>query len=108
MKNIYFKSVKGMKDYFDNNILIYNYLENVFKDLIKSYSFNEVKFPILEKSFLYNRNFYRVNNNFLDNKMYSFLDKNNISLSLRPEGTMSCVRMYLEHKMFNFIDLKKI
>ncbi len=108
MKSIYLKSVKGMKDYFDYDVLIYEYIENIFRKLIKSYSFNEFKFSIIEKSILYNKNFYKLNNNFLNNKMYSFLDKKNVSLSLRPEGTMSCIRIYLENKIFNINNLNKI
>ncbi len=109
MKNFYIKSVKGMKDYFNNDILIYHYIENIFKKLIENYSFNEVRFPIIENSLLYNKNFYNLKSiNTFSKRMYSFNDKNNLNLSLRPEGTMSCVRMYLENKLFNLNCLNKL
>ncbi len=100
------KCIKGMKDYIPSDIIIYKYIENKFRKIISNYSFNEVNFPILERTNLYNKNFY--NNNFFLKQMYSFLDKNKLDISLRPEGTMSCIRMYLENKLFNIYNLNKL
>ncbi len=99
MYNLKIKSVKGMKDYTPKDLLIYQYLEKSFKKIINNYCFNEVRFPILEYSSLFEKNFYYKNNIFLKN-MYSFYDKNNNQLSLRPEGTIGCARMYIEQKLF--------
>ncbi len=90
-----------MKDYIPNDIFLYQYVEKKFKKLINSYSFSEIRFPVLENSFLYNKNFYKENSSLFLNQMYSFNDKNGLNISLRPEGTMSCVRMFLQNKLFN-------
>ncbi len=100
------KIIKGMKDYIPSDVFVYQYIEKKFRKIINSYSFNEVRFPILENSNLYNKNINK--NNLLFKYMYSFNDKNNLNISLRPEGTMSCIRMYLENKLFNFYNFNKL
>ncbi len=100
------KSIKGMKDYIPNDVIIYQYIEKKFRTIINNYSFNEVRFPILERTSLYNKDFFR--NNLFLKQMYNFYDKNKLNISLRPEGTMSCVRMYLENKLFNIYNFNKL
>ncbi len=100
------KIIKGMKDYIPSDVIIYQYIEKKFRKIINSYSFNEVRFPILENSFLYNKNLNK--NDLFLKQMYSFYDKNKLNISLRPEGTMSCVRMYMENKLFNYNNLNKL
>ncbi len=99
MKNIKIKSLKGMHDYFLEDIWIINYIESIFKSIMINYSYNEIRFPILEKTQLFNK-IVSNNNHFFRKEMYSFLDKNNVNITLRPEGTISCVRAYLENNLY--------
>ncbi len=98
--NLLIRSLKGMKDFIPKEVIIYQYIEKKILKLMSNYNFNEVRFPIVENSLLFNKNLY-YNNNFLFNQMYNFYDKKNINISLRPEGTMGCLRMYIQNKLYN-------
>ncbi len=99
MNELKVKSIKGMHDYFSDDILIYRNIENNFKILMKNYSFNEIKFPILEKTILFDKSLGLLNN-IINKEMYSFLDRNGLNLSLRPEGTAGCMRAYIQNNLF--------
>ncbi len=100
MYKLKIKSLKGMHDCFSRDIYLYQYIENMFKIFINKYSFQEIRFPILENTFLFSKFISNNYNNNILKEMYSFLDKKKISLSLRPEGTVCCFRAYIENKLF--------
>ncbi len=99
------KSLKGMHDYFFENIYLINYIKKRFKKIISRYSFEEIIFPILENNFLFTKCISKDCNLFYK-EMYSFLDKKNIFISLRPEGTVGCLRAYIQNKLYlnNFLN----
>ncbi len=99
MDKLEIKSIKGMHDCIPNDIYIYQYVEKIFKFLMKNYSFKEIRFPILEKTSLFHRNI-GLNSFILDKEMYSFIDRNGLNISLRPEGTIGCVRAYIQNNLF--------
>ncbi len=107
MNDLFINSLKGMHDYFYRDMYIYNYVQNNFRKILLNYSFSEVKFPILENSFLYKKciNF---DYNISSKEMYSFLDRNNINISLRPEGTIGCLKCYIKNKLFLYNILNKL
>lgn len=91
-------SVKGMKDILPDKVFLWQYLEDTIRKLMISYGYIEVRFPIIEKTFLYKKSI-GESSDIVQKEMYSFedIDKNNTFLSLRPEGTVSCVRMMIEN-----------
>ncbi len=93
-----------MHDYFGKNLFIFNNIEEHIKKVINSYNFKEIKFPILEETSIY-RKLIGEHTNLIKKEMYSFYNHNGKSISLRPEGTISCVRAYIEGKLFlnNFL-----
>ncbi len=99
MNKLSFKSIKGMHDCVPNDIYIYQNIEIIFKSLMKNYSFNEIRFPILEETSLFKRSI-GINNSILSKEMYSFLDRNGFDISLRPEGTVGCIRAYIQNNLF--------
>ncbi len=99
MNKLKIKSIKGMHDCIPNDIYIYQYIEKTFRCLIKSYSFKEIRFPILEETSLFQRSI-GLNTNIVNKEMYSFIDRNGLSISLRPEGTIGCVRAYIQNNLF--------
>ncbi|MCV2528993.1 MAG: histidine--tRNA ligase [Candidatus Lightella neohaematopini] len=94
MKSI--NSVKGMHDLLPKDVIVWQYIEHIIKDTLLKYGYKEIRFPIVEKTKLFNRAI--GHNSLIVNKeMYNFYDRNGCSLSLRPEGTTSCVRAIIEH-----------
>ncbi len=106
MNKLEIKSIKGMHDCLPNDIYIYQYVEKIFRILIKSYCFQEIRFPILERTSLFSRSLGVDSNLFINKEMYSFIDRNGLNISLRPEGTIGCVRAYLQNNLFlnNFLN----
>ncbi len=98
MNKFEIKSIKGICDYLPKNILLYQYIENCFKNIVECYFFKEIRFPIIEYTSLFNK----IINNYdsIKKQMYSFYDKNKINISLRPEGTIGCIKSYINNKLF--------
>ncbi len=99
MSKLQIKSLKGMHDCIPNDISIYRNIENIFEKLMKNYSFQEIRLPILEKTSLFSRSL-GLHNYVYNKEMYSFMDRNGLNLSLRPEGTAGCVRAYIQNNLF--------
>lgn len=69
----------------------WRYLESVVQDIVRSYGYNEIRLPILEYTELFKRSIGEVTD-IVEKEMYTFLDRNEESLTLRPEATASVVR----------------
>ena len=89
MKKI--ESVKGMNDLVPADAPTWQYVESAIASVAASYGFNEIRFPILEQTELFKRSIGEVTD-IVEKEMYTFDDRNGLSLTLRPEGTASCVR----------------
>lgn len=99
MNNLKIKSLRGMNDYLPDDIYIYQYIENIIKNIMNSYSFKEIRFPIIENSDLFNK-LINYNNIISSKEMYSFTDRGKRKLVLRPEGTLCCSRYYIKNNLF--------
>lgn len=89
MKKI--SSVKGMVDILPDRTPLWQYVEATVSELLASYGYNEIRFPLLEQTELFKRSIGEVTD-IVEKEMYTFDDRNGLSLTLRPEGTASCVR----------------
>jgi len=69
----------------------WRYLETVVRDIVQSYGYDEIRLPIVEQTELFKRSIGEVTD-IVEKEMYTFLDRNNESLTLRPEATASVVR----------------
>jgi histidyl-tRNA synthetase len=69
----------------------WRYLETVVRDIVQSYGYAEIRLPIVEHTELFRRSIGEVTD-IVEKEMYTFLDRNNESLTLRPEATASVVR----------------
>ncbi len=87
-----------MNDILPAQTPIWRYLEGTFAQLLDSYGYSEIRLPILEFTDLFARGI-GEGTDVVDKEMYTFLDRNEESLTLRPEGTAGCVRAVLEHGM---------
>ncbi|MBT8102066.1 MAG: histidine--tRNA ligase [Gammaproteobacteria bacterium] len=69
----------------------WRYLESVVRDIVQSYGYSEIRLPLLEYTELFQRSIGEVTD-IVEKEMYTFLDRNGESLTLRPEATASVVR----------------
>lgn len=92
------QAIRGMNDILPLEIFTWQKLETILRNLAKQYGYQEVRFPILEKTELFKRCIGDVTD-IVEKEMYTFIDRNGESLSLRPEGTAGCVRAGIEKGM---------
>ena len=94
------QSLRGMHDLLPGNSEIWQYLEKTVADVLSRYSYQEIRFPILEQTELFKRSV-GEDTDIVEKEMYSFEDRNGDQLSLRPEGTAGCVRACTEHGLLH-------
>ena len=94
------QSIRGMNDLLPEQSATWQYLERTVGELLASYSYGEIRFPILEQTELFKRAVGEVTD-IVEKEMYSFDDRNGDSLSLRPEGTAGCVRACTENGLLH-------
>lgn len=93
------QAVRGMNDILPDQSSIWEYFEDTVRDLLKLYGYRGIRMPIVEKTDLFVRSIGEVTD-IVEKEMYTFIDAlNGDSLTLRPEGTASCVRAALEHNL---------
>lgn len=90
------QAVRGMRDILPEETPYWHYLEAIVQETLASYGYQEIRFPILEKTDLFKRSIGEVTD-IVEKEMYSFDDRNGDSLTLRPEGTAVCVRAGVEN-----------
>lgn len=90
------QAIRGMNDILPEQTPAWRYLERTFAGLLDGYGYSEIRLPILEFTELFARGI-GEGTDVVDKEMYSFLDRNGESLTMRPEGTAGCVRAVLEH-----------
>lgn len=93
------QAIRGMNDILPNDIYRWEFLEQQLFQWLKRYGYKQIRTPILEKTGLFIRAIGEVTD-IVEKEMYTFTDNlNDESLTLRPEGTASCVRAVLEHNL---------
>lgn len=90
------QAIRGMNDILPEQTPAWRYLERTFAGLLDGYGYSEIRLPILEFTELFARGI-GEGTDVIDKEMYTFLDRNGESLTMRPEGTAGCVRAVLEH-----------
>lgn len=92
------RAVKGMKDILPDEISKWHRLESAFRTRVEGYGFREARFPIVEPTALFVRSIGETTD-IVEKEMYTFTDRGEKSLTLRPEGTASSVRAYVQHSV---------
>jgi len=85
-----------MNDLLPQDSAIWQYVESTVAQCLSRYHYREIRFPLLEKTELFKRSIGEVTD-IVEKEMYTFNDRNDESLTLRPEGTASCVRACEQH-----------
>lgn len=91
-------SIKGVSEILPCDSILFRYIEEIFIKFVCSYGYKEVRLPLLEK-YEFLKNTIGINSDVISKEMFVFMDKdkNNTLLSLRPEGTSSCVRISVKN-----------
>lgn len=100
------KAVRGTKDIFGEDAAKYNYIVNTAKEVFEAYGYSMIKTPIFEETSLFKRGI-GEGTDVVSKEMYTFTDRGDRSITLRPEGTAAVVRSYLEHKVYGKEDFTK-
>lgn len=85
------QALRGMNDLLPNDSALWQYLEASVADVLGRYGYREIRFPIVESTDLFKRAIGEVTD-VVEKEMYTFNDRNEESITLRPEGTAGCVR----------------
>lgn len=100
-------SVRGFKDILPYETGIWQYLEQKAREIFMDFGFREIRVPILEKTDLFKRSI-GDSTDIVEKEMYTFLDRGDESLTLRPEATASVVRAYIEHALYTAEPVAKL
>ena len=101
-----YQKIKGTIDYLGLQTKKRRYVEDVCRKLCKEYNIEEVILPTIENTDVFVRSS-GEGSDVVTKEMYTFLDKGNRSITLRPEGTAGVVRAFLENKLYVNPGLKK-
>jgi len=90
------QAIRGMNDCLPGETNVWQMVESVLRRVASNYGFAEIRMPIVESTALFKRSIGEVTD-IVEKEMYTFDDRNGDSLTLRPEGTASCVRAGNQH-----------
>ena len=90
---------RGTKDILPADVYKWQNAENSFRDVCREFGFSEIRTPLFEHTELFQRGVGDTTD-IVQKEMYTFNDHGNRSITLKPEGTASAVRAFLEHKQY--------
>jgi len=90
------RAVKGMNDVLPGEMPRWRRVEETFRRITTGYGYGEARLPVVEPTALFVRSVGDTTD-IVEKEMYTFVDKGDHSLTLRPEGTASAVRAYIQH-----------
>jgi len=93
------QAIRGMSDVLPAETPLWEFFEDTVRQWLRDYGYRNIRMPIVEKTDLFVRSIGEVTD-IVEKEMYTFVDHlNGESLTLRPEGTASCVRAVLQHNL---------
>ncbi len=92
--------IRGMGDILPDETPLWQQIETVLRDTVQSYGYRELRVPVVERTELFKRSIGEVTD-IVEKEMYTFDDRNDESLTLRPEATAGIVRAGVSHGLFH-------
>jgi len=92
-------AIKGIKDVLPKDSPVWHRVEMTAREIFGCFGFCEIRVPIMEKTSLFQRSIGETTD-IVEKEMYTFRDRDNELLTLRPEATASVIRAYIEHNLF--------
>jgi histidyl-tRNA synthetase len=94
------QAIRGMHDVLPQQTPNWQFVEKTIREVMAAYAYQEIRLPIVEKTELFKRSIGEVTD-IVEKEMYTFVDRNGDSLTLRPEGTAGCLRACIEHGLLH-------
>ena len=91
--------IRGFKDILPGEVELWQHIEQTAVDLFADFGFGEIRIPIMEKTELFARSI-GEDTDIVEKEMYTFADRKDQLLTLRPEATASIVRAYIQHRLY--------
>ncbi len=91
-------AIKGIKDILPKDSPLWHQVELTARKIFKCFGFCEIRVPIMEKTVLFQRSIGETTD-IVEKEMYTFRDRDDEMLTLRPEATASVIRAYIEHNL---------
>ncbi|VFP79196.1 histidine--tRNA ligase [Buchnera aphidicola] len=101
------QSIRGMHDILPYDTHYLSIIEEEIKKILYNYAYFEVRFPVVEKTELFEKTIGNQTD-IINKEMYNFYDKKKKKISLRPEGTVSCIRACIQNNMFYSSKIQKL
>ena len=95
-----------MRDILPPSSAVWNFVEEAAREVFRAYNYQEIRTPILEETSLFARGV-GEETDIVSKEMYTFEDRDGVSLTLRPEATASVIRAYIEHRLDQLPGIKK-
>lgn len=102
-----FQKPPGTQDILPGSVEAWQYVERTARDLCRRYRYREIRTPIFETTELFQRGVGETTD-IVEKEMYTFTDRGDRSMTLRPEGTAGVVRSYVENKLYGDPDIAKL
>ncbi len=96
-----------MNDILPESVATWQFIEANAHRIFKSFGFNEIRVPVVEKTELFCRSIGETTD-IVEKEMYTFNDRSENSLTLRPEGTAPVMRSLIQHKLYNSDPIQKL
>lgn len=101
------KAITGTKDILPSELNRWYYLENIVKEVFTNFNYKEIRTPVFEETALFARGI-GEETDIVSKEMYTFLDRSETSITLKPEMTAAVVRAYIEHSLGTLQPLNKL
>jgi histidyl-tRNA synthetase len=100
-------AIKGMNDILPGDVETWQFLEQTAREVFGCYGFAEIRTPVPEKTELFCRSIGETTD-IVEKEMYTFFDKSENSLTLRPEGTAPVMRSFIQNRLYNLDPVSKL
>lgn len=94
------ETLRGFRDVLPDEQAAWEKIEDVMRGLTRAYGFGRIRLPVLEQTLLFERSVGK-DTDIVEKEMFTFTDQGGVRMTLRPEGTASVARAYIEHGMVN-------
>jgi histidyl-tRNA synthetase len=101
------KAITGTRDILPSDIPKWKYLENIVLTLFANFNYKEIRTPIFEETALFARGIGEATD-IVSKEMYTFLDRSETSITLKPEMTAGVVRAFIEHSLDKKLSVNKL
>ncbi|MEK6713441.1 MAG: histidine--tRNA ligase [Nitrospirota bacterium] len=100
-------SIKGVKDILPDESGAWQYIQQKARDIFHTFGYSEIIIPVIEFTELFSRSIGETTD-IVEKEMYTFDDRDGKKITLRPEGTASVVRAYIEHNLRDTAPFSKL